>query len=118
MKGAGGGELLPCRTGRRSGAGSQRSGSASAVPRRRASLRVVRRLHSYYGRVRLLVPVHHRLRFLTLESGPPRDVTAGYVQMTVEALREPAQRAAEKMKALCGIEPPRGENVVGMTRPG
>src|SRR6266566_3245011 len=26
--------------------------------------RFVRRLHSYYGRVRLLVPVHHRLRLL------------------------------------------------------
>jgi hypothetical protein len=32
---------------------------------RSGSLRFVRRLHSYYGRVRLLVPVHHRLRFLT-----------------------------------------------------
>ena len=28
-------------------------------------LRFVRRLHSYYGGVRLLVPVHHRLRLLT-----------------------------------------------------
>src|ERR1700730_2907184 len=31
---------------------------------RSGSLRFVRRLHSYYGGVRLLVPVHHRLRLL------------------------------------------------------
>ena len=32
---------------------------------RSRSLRFVRRLHSYYSRVRLLAPVHHRLRLLT-----------------------------------------------------
>jgi hypothetical protein len=32
------------------------------------------------------------------------DVTSGYVQMTVERLREPVQRIEAKMKALCGIE--------------
>src|SRR5215207_3067784 len=32
---------------------------------RSGSLRFVRRLPSYYGGVRLLVPVHHRLRLLT-----------------------------------------------------
>src|ERR1700752_1556069 len=31
---------------------------------RSGSLRLVRRLHSYYGVARLLVPVHHRLRLL------------------------------------------------------
>src|SRR5260370_22167361 len=31
---------------------------------RSGSLRLVRRLHSYYGGARLLVPVHHRLRLL------------------------------------------------------
>jgi integrase len=31
------------------------------------------------------------------------DVTAGYVQMTVERLRDPAQRVADKLKELCGI---------------
>ena len=30
----------------------------------RSALLFVRRLHSYYGGVRLLVPVHHRLRLL------------------------------------------------------
>src|SRR6202011_3889766 len=32
---------------------------------RSGSLRFVRRLYSYYGGARLLVPVHHRLRLLT-----------------------------------------------------
>ena len=32
------------------------------------------------------------------------DVTAGYVQMTVDRLREPAQRVCDCLKALCGIE--------------
>ena len=30
------------------------------------------------------------------------DVTSGYVQMTVERLREPAQRVADRLKVLCG----------------
>jgi integrase len=33
------------------------------------------------------------------------DVTAGYVQMNVERLREPAQRVCDKLKELCGIQP-------------
>jgi integrase len=36
------------------------------------------------------------------------DVTAGYVQMTVERLRTPAQRVADKLKELCGVVPPAG----------
>src|SRR6266576_1600999 len=32
---------------------------------RNGSLRLVRRLHSYYGLVRLPTPVHHRLRLFT-----------------------------------------------------
>jgi integrase len=47
----------------------------------------------------------------------PRDVTAGYIQMTVEALRAPAQKVATKMKKLCGIEPARGKNVVKLKQP-
>ena len=31
------------------------------------------------------------------------DVTAGYVQMTVERLREPAQRVVDRLKELCAI---------------
>jgi integrase len=48
---------------------------------------------------------------------PPRDVTAGYVQIAVEALRAPAQRAANKMKKLCGVAPARAKNVVTMRSP-
>jgi integrase len=39
------------------------------------------------------------------------DVTAGYVQMSVERLREPVQRVCEKLKELCGVLLPVGENV-------
>jgi integrase len=37
-----------------------------------------------------------------------KDVTSGYVQMTAERLREPAQRVADKMRDLCGFAPPKG----------
>ena len=40
-----------------------------------------------------------------------RDVTAGYVQMTVERLREPVQRVAEKIQMLCEITPVASKNV-------
>jgi integrase len=43
------------------------------------------------------------------------DVTTGYVQMTAERLREPAQRVADKLKALCGIIPAT-DNVTPMRR--
>jgi integrase len=39
------------------------------------------------------------------------DVTSGYVQMTVERLREPAQKVCDKLKDLCGIAGPAGDNV-------
>ena len=39
------------------------------------------------------------------------DVTAGYVQMTPERLREPAQKVANKISALCGIATLVGDNV-------
>ena len=45
------------------------------------------------------------------------DVTSGYVMMTVERLREPAQRVADKMKMLCGITPVAGDNVTKLGRP-
>jgi hypothetical protein len=34
------------------------------------------------------------------------DVTSGYVRMTVERLREPAQRVCDRLMELCGIETP------------
>jgi hypothetical protein len=39
------------------------------------------------------------------------DVTSGYVITTVERLREPAQRVADRIKALCGIVPATADNV-------
>jgi hypothetical protein len=34
------------------------------------------------------------------------DVTSGYIVATVERLREPAQRVADRLKELCGIGAP------------
>jgi integrase len=39
------------------------------------------------------------------------DVTSGYVQMSVERLREPVQRVADKLKALCVVQPLGGANI-------
>lgn len=39
------------------------------------------------------------------------DVTAGYVQMSSERLREAAQRVCDRMKTLCGIEDVAGGNI-------
>jgi integrase len=44
------------------------------------------------------------------------DVTAGYVQMTAERLREPAQRVADRLKALCAIPPAKGDNVTRLRK--
>ena len=35
-------------------------------------------------------------------------VTEGYIKMTPERLRGPAQQVADKLKALCGVAPPSG----------
>ena len=39
-------------------------------------------------------------------------VTEGYIQMTAERLREPAQKVADRLKVLCGIAPVSGQNIV------
>lgn len=39
------------------------------------------------------------------------DVTAGYVQLTTESLRKPAQAIANRLKGYCGIAAPRGRNI-------
>lgn len=44
-----------------------------------------------------------------------RDVTSGYVVMSPERLREPAQKVCEKLKVLCGIVEPVG-NVARLQR--
>jgi integrase len=40
-----------------------------------------------------------------------KDVIAGYVQMSVERLREPTQRIADRLRELCGVVGPTGKNV-------
>jgi integrase len=42
------------------------------------------------------------------------DVTAGYTIMTTERLREPAQKVADRLKALCGIADAPSENVISV----
>jgi integrase len=42
------------------------------------------------------------------------DVTAGYIGLTVEDLREPSQRVTDRIKKLCAVNQPRGKNVAGM----
>jgi integrase len=43
------------------------------------------------------------LKALVNHALPRGDVTAGYIQINPERLREPAQRVADKLKGLCGI---------------
>jgi len=43
------------------------------------------------------------------------DVTENYARMTVERLREPAERVCKKLMSLCGVELPTGENVSAIT---
>src|SRR5438093_4183996 len=64
---------------------------ASAV----GSLRFVRRLHHYYGEVRLLVSVHHRLRLLAF---PMRTAVLGTAHATTAARYEISQ---VPMRSLC-----------------
>ena len=45
-----------------------------------------------------------------------RDVTAGYVQISVERLREPVERVALKLAALCGIAPVAAKNVTKLRK--
>jgi integrase len=40
-------------------------------------------------------------------------VTEGYIRMTVDRLREPAQRVADRLKQLCGIKEPEGVTKLG-----
>jgi integrase len=41
------------------------------------------------------------------------DVTSGYIQMTCERLRGPAQRVCDRLAELCAIEPPEGVARIG-----
>ncbi|MCU1340545.1 MAG: integrase family protein, partial [Bryobacterales bacterium] len=44
----------------------------------------------------------------------PRDVTSGYITIDVERLRDPAQRIADRMRQLCNIPKPEGENIAAL----
>jgi integrase len=44
------------------------------------------------------------------------DVTSGYVQMTAERLREPAQKVADRLMALCGVVQEGGPEIKKLTR--
>jgi integrase len=41
-------------------------------------------------------------------------VTESYIQMSVQRLRAPAQQVADKLKALCGVQPASGNNVAAL----
>ena len=45
-----------------------------------------------------------------------KDVTSGYVQMTVDRLRRPAQRVCDRMMELCGIAEADAEYVAESSR--
>jgi integrase len=53
------------------------------------------------------------LKALLNHAQPAGGVTAKYVEVTVERLREPAQRVCDKLKALCGVLGP-GPGVVSL----
>ncbi len=58
---------------------------------------------------------HYALKALVNHS-LGRDVTAGYVQMSPDRLRDPAQRVCDRIKALCAIEDPIGTTVARLPR--
>jgi integrase len=43
-----------------------------------------------------------------------QSVTEAYITITVDRLREPAQRVADRLKVLCGMQPPAGQNVAAL----
>lgn len=54
------------------------------------------------------------LKGLMNHAVPADDVSAGYVQLTVDRLRAPAQRVADRIAELCGVEPlPEGVAKIG-----
>ena len=57
--------------------------------------------------------INHKIENKAKASG---DTTRIYVDMTVERLREPAQRVCDKLKGLCGVVTPGGGNVATLTR--
>src|ERR1700732_2120494 len=85
------------------GAHSPRSCPPPHQPRTGAP-RFVRRLPSYYGMVRLLVSVHHRLRLLTF---PMRTVP---LTQHLTARRETSQLPMRSLCTGCGLRPRQGDS--------
>jgi integrase len=56
----------------------------------------------------------YALKALVNHSLGTGDVTAGYIGMTAERLREPAQRVSDKLCKLCGVDAPAGGNVLAL----
>jgi integrase len=52
------------------------------------------------------------LRIMLNHALPRNDVTANYVQMTTERLREPVKRVCNKLMELCAVEPVTEKNIV------
>src|SRR5262249_17322085 len=69
-------------------------------------VRFVRRLHSYYGEVRLLASVHHRLRLLTF----PMRTTVLTPHATAAARHETSQLPARSLCTLRGLRPRQGDS--------
>jgi integrase len=46
----------------------------------------------------------------------PNDMTSGYVIMSVDRLREPAQKVCDRLKQLCEVTTPSGENVANLRK--
>jgi integrase len=51
-----------------------------------------------------------------MNHAPPSDVTSGYIILSAERLRRPAELVAAKIRELCQIEMPAGENVAALKR--
>jgi integrase len=81
----------------------------------RASVHDVRRTYTTIAEWADISPI--ALRAL-INHSLGRDVTSGYIQMTAERLREPAQRVCDKLKMLCGIAEPVGKNIARLRRRG
>jgi hypothetical protein len=61
-----------------------------------------------------LVPHYVLKRLINHSMRNSVDVTAGYVQLSVDDLRPHAPAVADRLMQLCGVEPVGGENVAAL----
>jgi len=59
---------------------------------------------------------HYALKALVNHALADDDVTSGYIQMTPERLREPAQKVCDRLMQLCKIKGPTGANVAKLKK--